>query len=202
MATPLANAVAAAKNSLRAEVRKRIQQMTADEKQRQTAIICSKLLRGKLYRTSARISVYVSTDLEVNTEPIIEQALSDGKECFIPRHNENSQHMEMVKLTSVADYRSLPTSKWGIRQPVPSEPRDEALSTGGLDLIIVPGMAFTKRGVRLGHGKGYYDMYLERCANSSYGRPYMVGLSFTEQLYPHIPTHDHDFVLDEVLYPD
>ncbi|XP_064474404.1 5-formyltetrahydrofolate cyclo-ligase-like [Ornithodoros turicata] len=202
MSAALATAVTAAKSALRSEVRKKLQQLTQEEKALQSKHVCTKLLRGKLYRTSARISVYVSTDLEVNTEPIIEQALNDGKECFIPRHNENSRHMDMVKLASLAEYHSLPVTKWGIKQLSMAEHRDEALASGGLDLIIVPGVAFTKRGVRLGHGKGYYDMYLEQCANSSHGRPYMVGLSFKEQLYPNIPTHDHDFVLDEVLFPD
>jgi 5-formyltetrahydrofolate cyclo-ligase len=50
-----------------------------------------------------------------------------------------------------------------VAQPEDAEARENALSDGrGLDLIIVPGLAFTLEGDRLGRGKGYYDTYLER----------------------------------------
>lgn len=73
---------------------------------------------------------------------------------------------------------------------------------GGLDLMIVPGLAFTKRGHRLGGGKGYYDVYVQNCSHDPHGRPYTIGLAFKEQILHSIPTDVHDFMVDEVIYPD
>lgn len=75
-------------------------------------------------------------------------------------------------------------------------------SIGGLDLMIVPGLAFTKKGHRLGGGKGYYDVYVQNCSHDPHGRPYTIGLAFNEQILHSIPTDVHDFMVDEVIYPD
>ena len=70
---------------------------------------------------------------------------------------------------------------------------------GGLDLIILPGIAFTKQGKRLGHGMGYYDRYLESVALYEKRMPQLVGLAFNEQIYEDIPMTATDFVIDMVL---
>lgn len=72
-------------------------------------------------------------------------------------------------------------------------------TTGGLDLIVVPGVAFSPSGGRLGHGKGYYDIYYQRCLATC--KPYTIGLCFAEQLVPSVPLHDHDLIVDQLLHP-
>jgi 5-formyltetrahydrofolate cyclo-ligase len=66
----------------------------------------------------------------------------------------------MVKLRSLEDFQTLPTNNWGIKEPRHDEERENALE---LDLIIVPGLAFDKQGWRIGHGKGYYDNFIQEC---------------------------------------
>lgn len=73
---------------------------------------------------------------------------------------------------------------------------------GGLDLMIVPGLAFTSSGQRLGSGKGYYDFYLDRCQHDPHGRPYTIGLALRQQIFRSLPMDVHDVELDEVIYPD
>lgn len=68
--------------------------------------------------------------------------------------------------------------------------------------MIVPGLAFTQKGHRLGGGKGYYDVYVQNCSHDPHGRPYTIGLAFNEQILHSIPTDVHDFMVDEVIYPD
>lgn len=63
------------------------------------------------------------------------------------------------------------------------------------DLIIVPGLAFTKEGIRLGRGKGYYDRYLN--ANPCF----TISLAFSWQLLPQIPNDSHDALIDFVIFP-
>ena len=85
--------------------------------------------------------------------------------------------MDMVELQTIADFESFQPDKWGIPTPsadsIASRPNsfgstgitdgDTATSTEGLDLIVMPGMAFDSDFGRLGHGMGYYDYFLTRC---------------------------------------
>ena len=73
--------------------------------------------------------------------------------------------------------------------------------SGGLDLILVPGLAFTRSGQRLGRGKGYYDRYLHRYRQLPGMRPLTtVALAFKQQVFDSIPTSEHDVVVDVVLF--
>nr|CAD7263416.1 unnamed protein product [Timema shepardi] len=69
----------------------------------------------------------------------------------------------------------------------------------GLDLIVVPGLAFSREGARLGRGKGYYDTYLTKCRQLQNTPPVTVGLAFKQQLLDKIPTQDFDVKMDYVL---
>ena len=64
-----------------------------------------------------------------------------------------------------------------------------------LDLIMVPGVAFTRDGARMGHGKGYYDKLLEHARSDA---P-LVALAFECQLFPEIPTQAHDIFMDRII---
>ncbi|XP_013786771.1 5-formyltetrahydrofolate cyclo-ligase-like isoform X1 [Limulus polyphemus] len=195
-------ALRAAKEAIRAEVKKKLKVMSKDEKFCQSKLITDKLINYDRFKNSHRISIYLNTDHEVQTNGILEYIFKMGKECFIPKYDSNSQHMDMVKLHSLEDLSKLPLTKWNIRQPADDDHREEALATGGLDLIVVPGLAFDKRGGRIGRGGGYYDTYLNRCLHDPHGRPYTIGLAFAEQLLHSVPMDVHDVIMDEVFYPD
>lgn len=144
-------------------------------------------------------------DDEVNTGSIMEDILSSGKLCYIPRYEEGGNKMEMVRLRDLQDYESLPRTRWNIKQPDMREEREEALeSEGGLDLILVPGLAFSLSGGRCGRGRGYYDSYLARARTSLSNLPITIGLAFTEQLVEaaELPTEHHDYNIDFVISSD
>ena len=140
-------------------------------------------------------------DDEINTETILADLLTGGKLCYIPRYDPGSSRMEMVRLRDLEDYERLPRTKWNIKQPGLTERREEALEVG-LDLIIVPGLAFTRAGARCGRGRGYYDTYLARAAVTlSSSPPLTVALAFHEQLVEELPTDSHDCNIDLVITP-
>ena len=78
------------------------------------------------------------------------------------------------------------------------EPRLGRIVTGYsvIDLAIIPGVAFTMDGKRLGRGKGYYDRLL---SHPSFGDIYKLGICYSFQLLPELPTSSHDVSLDEIL---
>jgi 5-formyltetrahydrofolate cyclo-ligase len=71
---------------------------------------------------------------------------------------------------------------------------------GSLDLVVVPGLAFTLEGHRLGRGKGYYDVFLDKCRKIQGTPPLTVGLAFSQQVVPYVPTDKDDICVDRVLY--
>lgn len=128
---------------------------------------------------------------EVSTIEIVRDAMNAGKQVFVPYtylvsnkvEGQPSSIMDMVEIKSFEDLQGFQADKWGI--PTPSEDSiagrmNSFGGTGksegqwvqtsrgvGLDLIVMPGMAFDRTMGRLGHGKGYYDCFLGRCHNQS-----------------------------------
>lgn len=72
-----------------------------------------------------------------------------------------------------------------------------------LDVILMPAVAFTPDGHRLGHGMGYYDKYLHsyftRFPNSNQHQTVLIGLAFREQIVDNLPIDENDWKLDIVL---
>jgi 5-formyltetrahydrofolate cyclo-ligase len=138
------------------------------------------------YQHARRISVYLSMPGgEISTAAIVNDALKSGKQVFIPlyykrqtaRDGEPSSIMDMLELQSLQDYETLQPDKWGIPTPSEeyvsqtknafgglgkSEGEISGHGAGGLELIILPGMAFDQKLGRLGHGMGFYDHFLTR----------------------------------------
>ncbi|KAM9825112.1 5-formyltetrahydrofolate cyclo-ligase isoform 2-T2 [Syngnathus typhle] len=175
-------AMRAAKQALRKEIKRRVALLSEEEKHRQSLIVCQKLIRHPKYLACKRIAVFLSMDDEVHTEEIIK---------------------DMFKLNSMQDTATLSKTSWNILQPSEDDKgREEALSAGGLDLILMPGLGFDLSGKRLGRGKGFYDTYLARCFQHPKGKPYTIALAYKEQLCQDIPVDNNDVLIDEVLYED
>jgi len=167
-------------------------------------------------------------DRELQTDYIVRHAFSAGKRVFVPylHKSENgpqdlSRVMDMVDLRRLEDYESLGRDKWGI----PSlsldqiEGRERILGNQAtshqqtsLDLILVPGVAFgfdekTGRIRRLGHGKGFYDFFLDRYHKSTRQHPFLCGLALKEQFLQtetnqHIPVGPLDKLIHSVVVGD
>ena len=140
-----------------------------------------------------------------------------GKATFIPYTRRQVATMEMLSLQSWEDYQNLPRNSWGIPTPplssIPS--RENCLEgTGkggdgdkrGLDLIVVPGVAFDVKCRRLGHGKGYYDTFFARYRDTLGGKmPLLVGLALKEQVLPEgesVPVDSTDWNVDILVVGD
>ena len=123
---------------------------------------------------------------EISTTEIVNHAFGEQKKIFIPytyklatpRDRWPASVMDMVQLHSLEDYQSLEPDKWGIPSPSRESVNErrncfggfgrsdgekaEESTEDGLDIVIMPGVAFDRYLKRLGHGKGYYDFFLQR----------------------------------------
>ncbi|XP_011309117.1 5-formyltetrahydrofolate cyclo-ligase [Fopius arisanus] len=189
--------IKAAKSALRKEIANIISGLSPEEKARQSTAVFQQLTKLPEYERSRRVSLYLSTEDEIDTVKILDDIFKKGKEAFVPRYVGNS--MSMVKLKDMEDYEKLPLTKWNIKQPAKGDIRDDALETGGLDLVILPGVAFTKSGHRLGHGMGYYDKFLWKCFEAQEKKPHLIAVAFSEQVRNTIPINDQDVRLDLIV---
>ncbi|XP_040270311.1 5-formyltetrahydrofolate cyclo-ligase [Bufo bufo] len=191
--------IQAAKRALRAQLKERLAVLSDIEKLQQSQTVTRKFLSHHRYQTARRIAVFLSMSDEVQTGDIIRDIFHQGKLCFIPRYQPRSTRMDMMRLSSLEEISLLPVTAWNIRQPEEDDGREEALATGGLDLVLVPGLGFDKDGHRLGRGKGYYDTFLERCRHHLSDKPYTIALAFQEQICDSIPVTENDFEIDEII---
>ncbi|KAF9382262.1 hypothetical protein CPB97_007251 [Podila verticillata] len=199
-------ALRALKNTIRKDMRQRLAALSKDEIKRQSAIVTEKLVASRTFKESQNISVYISMHGEICTTEIIRTVLSQNKACYVPRCR-GKDIMDMVKIESWDDFLALPKNSWGIPEPRLEEDRENVLDTPhGLDLIVMPGLAFDRTGTRLGHGRGYYDNYLVKVNkyNASIGRPpaATVALALAEQMVDEsLPRCETDIDPQEILHP-
>ncbi len=165
-------------------------QENKDELSRQ---IVRKFLDLPEYQSANTVLFYLDVRSEVRTRHNLDDALASGKKIVVPYCIEGEVlelfHLDAVDELSVGMYRILEpkTELRGLKEKqVPVEE---------IDLIMVPGVAFDRRGGRTGHGKGYYDKLLE------HARPEtpLVALAFECQMFPEIPMQPHDVFMDRVI---
>ncbi|XP_047480994.1 5-formyltetrahydrofolate cyclo-ligase-like [Penaeus chinensis] len=193
------NAIKTAKSLLRQELKAKLNGLSNEEKARQSQAVQTKVLQHDLYKKSKRLSIFLSMHDEINTDLLLRDALDAGKAVYIPRYDSKSTYMDMVRLKSWEEYDALPMTKWKIKQPPLDQDREQALGSGGLDLILVPGLAFSKAGHRMGRGRGYYDTYLAKCRAVQEHPPSTIALAFIEQVLPEIPIEETDVPIDIIL---
>lgn len=126
---------------------------------------------------------------------LCEALLADGSVVAFPRVT-GPGVMELVAARSWAE---LEPGTFGIAEPT----GEEIVDAADLDVILLPGVAFDRRGGRLGFGGGYYDRALERVrAADARGKkiPFLVGVGYHWQLLDeHLPVEDHDVRVDAVV---
>jgi len=138
-------------------------------------------LGAQCYLLAKRIALYASFDKEVDTRLVFERARREGKELYFPRITLPG---EMV-FKKVDKYEEMIPNRWGIPEPPVGAPE---ISLPELDLIVVPGVAFDRRGFRLGFGGGYYDRILSQLDSHTI----TVGFAYAFQVVERVPVDKND----------
>ncbi|CAH2089273.1 unnamed protein product [Euphydryas editha] len=183
---------------IREQVAARIAALTTEEKKRQSDIVYNKVINHPYYKTANRIAIFMSTDQEINTMPIIAHIKAKGAAAFVPQYAGGK--MKMLQLEA-GDEDKMPLTRHGIAQHSKDMQREDALNQG-LDLIIAPGVAFTKNGGRVGHGGGYYDKYIASLRANPATAPKVLAVGFKCQVLDEVPMNELDQRIDEVLFAE
>ncbi|KHJ99582.1 5-formyltetrahydrofolate cyclo-ligase [Oesophagostomum dentatum] len=190
------------KKELRKEIGERLVTIPIEETARQSEIVLKKLLSSSWFQEAKRLSVYTHAYLEIHTDKIVEESLAQGKEVFVPQFTTGNLIMKMLKVPSLDEYNAMEKYRYGIRQPKMEDNWEPYENSGPLDLMLVPGVGFTKEGHRLGHGMGYYDRFLAD-HRARFGKlPLLYGLAQIQQMVDSVPLGESDVKLDGVLHAD
>jgi len=172
------------KPGLRTLILQRLRAMDPGERARKSAEIAAKVIATPPWRSARLIGLFSPLPLEVNLLPA---AAGDSRLCF-PRVA--GERLEFHRMDAAA----LRPARWNLLEPPEDAPGRVAPEE--LDLVIVPGLGFTPDGHRLGRGGGYYDRFLATPGL----RARLIGVCFSGQVFPLLPTEGHDRPVDQLIY--
>ncbi|WP_066890064.1 5-formyltetrahydrofolate cyclo-ligase [Clostridium nigeriense] len=151
--------------------------------------IYNRLIKSELYLKAKSIFIYINFGSEIDTMSIINKALEDGKDVYIPKIYRDNKSMKAIKING---FKDLEKNSMGILEPINDS---SYISKEKLDLIIVPGAVFDLSGNRIGYGGGYYDRYLEPIENINN----KLVLAYELQIVDFIDSESHDIKFDYVI---
>ncbi|GAA0746050.1 5-formyltetrahydrofolate cyclo-ligase [Clostridium oceanicum] len=178
------------KSILRKSMKQKRKGLSIDKKQNKDKIILEKLLNSSYYKKSRIIFVYVSMDEEIDTHGFIKKALNSGKEICVPKVISKDRGMSAIK---IEDFSKLkPCGKYKILEP---ESFHNKIDEKYIDLVIVPGLVFDRKGGRIGYGGGFYDrLFLKLKDNTP-----KIALSYDFQVIEDVPIEEHDILIDGII---
>lgn len=153
--------------------------------------ISEKLYNLNHYKESNFIFTFISFTDEVDTHNIIKESIKIGKRIGVPITIPKTR---ILKVSELLDFdKELQEGFYNILTP--KEEYQRIVSPDIIDLILVPGLAFTRQGYRIGYGGGYYDTFLSTIKKDVV----KIGLCFDMQLISGFPTEPFDIPVDYIL---
>ena len=162
--------------------------------------IRERLLGLQEFSKSAVILLYASLKSEVDTFEAIKYCLSNNKTVVLPKVN---RAKDALILYEIRDISELAKGHFGVPEPSVSEDRRRDIT--GIDVVIVPGVAFDEGCNRLGYGKGFYDKLFSPISNQQSAvsnnrrKTCRIALAYEEQIVERIPAEPHDMKMDKII---
>lgn len=140
------------------------------------------------FRDSQTVMLYMARPQEVQTTALLAASRQQGKRVAVPV----VKPCGLVAAELPAGQLQFQPGPFGILEPAVSA---ATISPADLNCVLVPGVAFDRRGARLGFGKGYYDQFLCRLPATTH----VCGLAFSLQIVQHVPDMPHDIRMQSLV---
>lgn len=152
----------------------------------ESSIISEKLIKSNLIRANSKVSIYLHVWGEVQTNLIIDYLI--GKKCqvFIPAYSNKKKSYVLSKYSKGVD---LIEGRYKVLQPL----QIDTIDPRAVEISIFPGLAFTKKGLRVGYGKGVFDKLFEQ------SKAFKIGLAFDFQIVDDVRAEKHDLRMSCVI---
>ena len=185
-------ALRSAKKALRASVIARRDALDAETRNRDSCIITAKLLDLPQYRAAGVVCAYATFGSEFDSAAFCSDVVASGKRLLLPRINRAERMLELGEVKNLGG--DLVAGVWGIREPAERCP---IVPSSSVEFLLVPGVAFTAAGGRLGYGGGFYDRLLAGL-NAKTPR---IAAAFDLQVVDSIPTGPNDQRVHLIVQP-
>lgn len=172
------------KSDIRKQVLSQLKSLPQAQKEEIDHTLTEQFLHHPFYQKAKTIATYLSFPHEFQTDSLIKQAQKDGKGIVIPKTYPKGK-MDFV----LYEPEKLERNSFGLLEP---QGDFTILESSQIDLIHVPGLAFTNEGYRIGYGGGYYDRYLENFSGHTISTLYPCQI---QDFHP----DPHDIPVEEVL---
>jgi 5-formyltetrahydrofolate cyclo-ligase len=176
------------KQQIRARVRAAIATLSPEQRREKSYDITKTVLASDFFARAQTILFYAPTPEEADVMPVARAALDAGKRVCFPRVEWDTYGMHVVALDSL-DEDAFAVRRHAIREPVGGAP----IEPDELNLVLVPGVAFSTRGDRVGHGAGFYDRFLRQSPATR------LGVCFSEQIDESVQGEDHDVPMEAIV---
>mgnify|MGYP006303390527 CR=1 FL=1 len=176
------------KEKFRSKLLEQRESISATEYFGASAAIIERLKDQPEFQSAKTVHSYVSMNKrrEVETQELIIEMLSKGKQIVVPVTNIDEHTLNHVHLTS---FKDLETNKWGVLEPKSGT----EISPSALDLVIIPMVAADEYCNRMGYGKGFYDRFLKQVHAPK------IGLIFEQNVVDELPTEEFDIPMDKII---
>lgn len=179
------------KRTLRSDMLKKRKSLSQVALLEKSSSISELLFSTEQYKNSRYIMCYIDFRNEVKTEEIIRTALKDSKNIIIPISVVKTRQLILSQLYDFD--KELEAGTYGILEPKKEYIRE--VKPELIDLVIMPGVTFDRRGYRIGYGGGYYDRFLAGIHKSV---P-KIALAFDLQMVPHVKKGRYDIPVDYII---
>ncbi len=179
------------KATIRKEILEKRKSQDPEIRAAQSRSIIRTLLSHKEFQKADKILIYLSKDGEVSTDDLLGRAFELGKRVCVPVVDRGSDELRVSELPG-PDI-SFRLGAFGVREP--AEQDLNFLPPDQIDLVVAPGLAFDRRGGRIGYGKGYYDRLLSRLGS----HVPRIALAFDFQVLDTVPQDETDIQIDAII---
>lgn len=176
------------KQQIRNKISLQLRTQKEEDQDRKSRVIRNKLFKSLVFNKAKVVMFYISFGGEVKTKDMIEQAQNLGKMVAVPVCGKN----RTIRACILDDEAMLAKGPYGVKEPVIKK----SVGLKDLDLVIVPGIAFDKKGARLGRGKGHYDRFLKKI----YPKTVSLGLAYDFQIVPRLPATKRDVGVQKIIF--
>jgi 5-formyltetrahydrofolate cyclo-ligase len=187
---PSPESLPARKAALRAEVRLRLRGLDPEQRKRESAALCRRLTAAPEWSAAGTVLGFSALPAEPDPAPALQTAARAGLTVALPRWDADLGEYRPALLPPDG---GLVPGPFGVPEPAPSSPW---VPVERLDLVLVPGLAFDRRGRRLGRGRGFFDRLLARAPTAR-----RWGVAFDLQIVAEVPTEPHDLNVHLLVTP-
>jgi 5-formyltetrahydrofolate cyclo-ligase len=168
------------------------EQLVPDRRAAYSAAISARIAKLEIYRQADAVLGYMNFGAEFASELWVQQVLADGKKLALPRVNRHANQLDLYWVDDLEN--QLAAGSWGIREPIVERcERLEALNE--VEFALLPGVAFSRNGARLGYGGGFYDKLLAQMTHQLT----LVAAAFVLQIVEQIPQEATDVKVEWII---